>query len=201
MIKTFLQRKLETVKQEPRDFSRGRFNKKGEKMFIERSELEEAYLLAEKTRLKLWAILDSPVSEVFEEDEQKTIQIVDTEINNGFIKITINDILPRAVGVSKSSLEHHWLSLMHKALKSITKQYEKVLCVIKIFSPAHYWDVDNRTYSIIINSLRYNKIIPEDKFNNLSFMVMGDIDKSNPRTEIYLLEHPDDPLFFVMPKP
>lgn len=126
--------------------------------------------------------------------------MVDTEVNDKYVKITINDILPRAVGVSKSSLEYHWLSLMHKALKGIEKQYEKVLCVIKVFSPANYWDVDNRTYSIIINSLRYNKIIPDDKFNNLSFMVMGDIDKNNPRTEIYLLEHPEDPLFFVLLK-
>ena len=170
-------------------------------MFIERNELEEAYLLAEKTRLKLWSILDNPASEVFEEDEKKTIQIIDTKVNDKYVKITINDILPRAVGISKSSLEQHWYSLMHKALKDVKTQYGKILCVIKIFSPAHYWDVDNRTYSIIINSLRYNKIIPDDKFNNLSFMVMGDIDKDNPRTEIYLLEHPEDPLFFVLPKP
>ncbi len=170
-------------------------------MFIKRSELEETYLLAEKTRLKLWSILDSPINEEFVEDELKTIQMVDAETNDRYVKITINDILPRAVGVSKSSLENHWLSLMHKALQDVETQYEKILCVIKVFSPAHYWDVDNRTYSIIINSLRYNKIIPDDKFNNLSFMVMGDIDKDNPRTEIYLLEHPEDPLFFVLPKP
>lgn len=168
-------------------------------MFIGRNELEEAYLLAEKTRLKLWAILDSPLNEEFLHSD--IMQIVNTEVNGSYIKITINDILPRAVGVSKSSLENHWLGIMHKALKDIETQYKKILCVIKVFSPAHYWDVDNRTYSIIINSLRYNKIIPDDKFNNLSFMVMGDIDKDNPRTEIYLLEHPDDPLFFVLPKP
>jgi len=169
-------------------------------MFIERSELEEAYLLAEKTRLKLWATMDSPLNKETKEYKRETMQIVNTEVNNGFVKITINDILPRAVGVSKSSLEYHWLSLMHKALKDVETQYEKILCVIKVFSPAHYWDVDNRTYSIIINSLRYNQVIPDDKFNNLSFMVMGDIDKDNPRTEIYLLEHPNDPLFFVIPK-
>lgn len=174
--------------------------KEGDEMFIKRSELEEAYLLAEKVRLKLWTVMDSPIEEVFEEDEQEAIQMINTEVNGSYVKIMINDILPRAVGVSKSSLEHHWLSLMHKALKDVEIRYEKVLCVIKIFSPAHYWDVDNRTYSIIINSLRYNKIIPDDKFNNLSFMVMGDIDKDNPRTEIYLLEHPNDPLFFVIPK-
>ena len=163
-------------------------------MFIERSEIEKAYLLAEEVRLKLCSIImDNPVGEVI---EQETIQMVNTEINGSNIKITINDILPRAVGISKSTLEQHWYTLMHKALKDVKIQYEKVLCVIKIFSPAHYWDVDNRTYSFIIDSLRYNDIIPDDKFNNLSFMVMGDIDKDNPRTEIHLLKHPDDPLFF-----
>ncbi len=168
-------------------------------MFIKINELEEAYLLAEKTRLKLWALIDSATEEPFQNDDQKLIQMVDTKVTDMYIKITINDILPRAVGISKSSLQRHWLSLMSKALKDIEKQYEKVFCVIKVFSPAYYWDVDNRTYSIIINSLRYNQIIPDDKFNNLSFMVMGGVDKDNPRTEIYLLEHPDDPLFFIMP--
>jgi hypothetical protein len=167
-------------------------------MFIDRNELEEAYLLAEKTRLKLWSVLESP-AEVIEESKTNIIQMIDTEVNERYVKISINDILPRAVGVSKSSLEQHWLRIMHKALKDVDRQYEKVLCVIKVFSPAYYWDVDNRTYSIIINSLRYNQIIPEDRFNNLSFLVMGDIDKNNPRTEIYLLEHPKDPLFFAIP--
>lgn len=165
-------------------------------MFIERNEVEEAYLLAEKTRLKLWTILDDMASEEHDYPAD-TIQMVNTETNDKYIKVTINDILPRAVGVSKSSLEQHWLRIMHKALKDIDRKYDKVLCVIRIFSPAHYWDVDNRTYSIIINSLRYNQIISDDKFDNLSFLVMGDIDKNNPRTEIYLLEHPNDPLFFI----
>lgn len=170
----------------------------GENLLIQRKDLEEAYLLVEKTRLKLWATLDSPLSKEFGENEPATkiIQMVDTEVNDRFIKITINDILPRDVGVSKSSLNQHWLSIMHRALKNIDKTFEKVLCVIKIISPAYYWDVDNRTYSIIINSLRYNQIIPNDKFDNLSFMVMGGVDRDNPRTEIYLVEHPRDPLFF-----
>ena len=167
-------------------------------MLIQRKDLEEAYLLAEKIRLKLWAVLDSPLSEELGENEPTTniIQMVDTEANDRFIKITINDILPRMAGLSKSSLELHWLGIMHKALKDLDKKYERVLCVIKVFSPAYYWDVDNRAYNIIINSLRYNQIIPNDKFDNLSFMVMGGVDKDNPRTEIYLVEHPKDPLFF-----
>jgi hypothetical protein len=90
---------------------------------------------------------------------------------------------------------------MHKALKDIKKKYKKVLCVIKVFSPAYYWDTDNRAYNIIINSLRYNQIIPNDKVDNLSFMVMGGVDKNNPRTEIYLVEHPENPLFFAQQKP
>ena len=99
-------------------------------MFIERSEIEKAYLLAEEVRLKLCSIImDNPVGEVI---EQETIQMVNTEINGSNIKITINDILPRAVGISKSTLEQHWYTLMHKALKDVKIQYEKVLCVIKI---------------------------------------------------------------------
>ncbi|OPZ90999.1 MAG: hypothetical protein BWY74_02112 [Firmicutes bacterium ADurb.Bin419] len=168
-------------------------------MFINGNELEEAYLLTETARMKLWATINDATLEPFKKDEQGTMQMTETEVNDSYIKITINDILPRAVGVPKSSLEQHWLSLMYKALKDIKIQYQKVLCVIKIFSPANHWDVDNRTYRIIIDSLRYGKIIPNGKCNSVSFMVMGNIDKDNPRTEIYLLEHPDDPFFFVAP--
>mgnify|MGYP000964666638 FL=1 len=168
-------------------------------MFVEKKELEEAYLLAEKARMKLWAAINSPLSDDSCENDPATdiIQMVDTEMNDRFIKITINDILPRIVGLPKSNLEQHWLGIMHKALKDIKKKYKKVLCVIKVFSPAYYWDTDNRAYNIIINSLRYNQIIPNDKVDNLSFMVMGGVDKNNPRTEIYLVEHPENPLFFA----
>ncbi|HBK69346.1 MAG TPA: hypothetical protein DDZ91_11945 [Firmicutes bacterium] len=172
-------------------------------MFVERKELEEAYLLAEKARMKLWAAINSPLSDDSCENDPATdiIQMVDTEMNDKFIKITINDILPRIAGLPKSNLEQHWLGIMHKALKDIKKKYKKVLCVIKVFSPAYYWDTDNRAYNIIINSLRYNQIIPNDKVDNLSFMVMGGVDKNNPRTEIYLVEHPENPLFFAQQKP
>lgn len=164
--------------------------------------MEEAYLLVEKTRLKLWSVLDSPISEEFGESEPapNIIQMINTEINERFIKITVNDILPRIAGLSKSSLELHWLGIMHKALKDIDRKFEKVLCVIKVISPAYYWDADNRAHNIVINSLRYNQIIPNDKFGNLSFMVMGGVDKENPRTEIYLVEHPKDDMFFVPAK-
>ncbi len=171
-------------------------------MFIDRNELIKAYLLAEKSRLKLWEILDDPSPLSFNEVESLGMeQMVSTETNGRCIKITINDILPRNVEIPKSNLEIHWLGIMHKALKDINAKYEKVLCVIKVYNTAYYWDVDNRTYSIIINSLRYNRIIPNDRFDNLSFMVMGGVDRDNPRTEIYLLEHPEDPFFFVTTNP
>ncbi|MDD2586792.1 MAG: hypothetical protein PHT79_09770 [Syntrophomonadaceae bacterium] len=120
-----------------------------------------------------------------------------TEVYKDYIKVTVKDILPRDIGLSKNSLKIHWLGILHNAFSKLDVQYQKVLCVIKIYNPAAFWDVDNRGYKIIIDSLRYNGIIPDDKWNNLAFMVDGEVDRENPRTEIYIMEYPENPLWFV----
>ena len=79
---------------------------------------------------------------------------------------------------------------MHHALRDVNRQFDKALCVIRVYSPASYWDVDNRAYKYIIDSLRYNKLIKDDRQNYLSFMVLGEMDKEHPRTEIYIMERP-----------
>lgn len=124
--------------------------------------------------------------------------LITTEVFPDYIKITIKDILPREADISKTTLREHWLNLMFYALKDIDWQAEKVLCVIKVISTATYWDTDNRSYKFIIDSLRYKQIVPEDTHNHLSYLVVGgEIDKENPRTEIYIVKHPEDPLFFL----
>jgi hypothetical protein len=154
------------------------------------NELKEAYILVEQSRLKLWQALN-PAIEPGEEFQMLQDTLIKTEEINGVIKITVDDILPRDVGLPKAPLKLHWLGMMHHALKNVDRRFDKVLCVIRVYSPASYWDVDNRAYKFIIDSLRYNKIIKDDRQKYLSFMVIGELDKVNPRTEIFIMEHPE----------
>ncbi|NLM87158.1 MAG: hypothetical protein GX176_00035 [Syntrophomonadaceae bacterium] len=163
-----------------------------------KDDLIEAYRNAEIIRMKLLSML------IYTPDNNQTAareileDMVRTEVHRDYVKITIKDVLPREADIPKIALKEHWHSLMAHALKDVNWQADKVLCVIKVISTANYWDTDNRAYKFIIDSLRYNQIVPNDTHNNLSYLVIGgEIDKENPRTEIYLVKHPEDPLFFV----
>ncbi len=168
---------------------------------VNRKDMVEAYRLIEIARMKTMDMIMHPINK----DESVTNELLDeliaTDVYPEYIKITIRDILPREADIPKTTLREHWLSLMFHALKDIDWKAEKVLCVIKVISTASYWDTDNRAYKFIIDSLRYKQIIPNDTHNNISYLVVGgEIDTENPRTEIYILEHPQEPLFFLSKK-
>lgn len=167
-------------------------------MPIERKEIEKLYLEIEEARMHIWEIIYSP-SGMFDDnyDPVDHHDMITTEVHPDYVKITVKDILPRIAGLKKSSLENHWAGIMHYALRDLNVKFDKVLCVIKVYNPADYWDTDNRAYNIIINSLRYNKIIPDDRHKYLSFAVIGAMDYENPRTEIYIAKHPENELFFI----
>lgn len=168
-------------------------------ILIQRKDIEKAYLLTEQTRLHLWALLSDPTRELIEEEGKEITKIADDiisveDLKNG-LKITVKDVLPRTAGLTTTSLRNHWLSIMRHAFSKKKRQFKKILCIINVVSPADYWDVDNRAYKIIIDSLRYNQLIPDDANRYLSFMVTNEIDFDDPRTEIYVLEHPENLLF------
>lgn len=118
-------------------------------------------------------------------------------VENGVLRITVDECLPRiANGTSKLRL--HWINKITKALISIEAKFEKALCVIAVYSPfGGNWDVDNRAYNYVINALRYARVIDDDNYHNLTFMVTGQVDKEYPRTEIYVLEYSLDVQTFV----
>jgi len=170
-------------------------------ILIQRKDIEKAYLLTEQTRLHLWALLSDPTRELIEEEGKEITKIADDiisveDLKNG-LKITVKDVLPRTTGLTTTSLRNHWLSIMRHAFSKKKRQFKKILCIINVVSPADYWDVDNRAYKIIIDSLRYNQLIPDDANRYLSFMVTNEIDFDDPRTEIYVLEHPENLLFYL----
>lgn len=168
-------------------------------MFINAEDLIKAYAHAEQARMKLFSmIIPSSEYEDLNTEQVEFIKgMVQSEIKDGYVKITINDILPTNAGLSKNDIKFHWLSLMNYALKDINIKFKKVLCVVVIYSPASYWDTDNRSLKVVQDALRYKKIIPDDRSQYLANIVIGQTDKDNPRTEIYLLENPENPLWFL----
>lgn len=112
-------------------------------------------------------------------------------IENGVLRITINDYLPRNNFVT-SDVYNSWIGIIAKTLIDKNIHFDRALCVIINYLPRDGWDVDNRGYGIIINALRYAGIIKDDTFRHLAFMVVGEVDKDNPRTEIYVGNFPED---------
>ena len=157
-------------------------------MFVDRKEVENAYNMAEQARLKLWQLLETASLEPCDNHEPLQDVLIKTEQIENYIKITVGDVLPRDTGLSKTSLQMHWYGIMHRALSQVDRKFDKVFCIIKVFNPAPYWDVDNRAYKIILDSLRYNQLIKDDNCNYMSFMIDGEVDRVNPRTEVYLFE-------------
>ena len=101
------------------------------------------------------------------------------------------------MAVYKSSLQYQWLSMIAQSLKGIERSFDKALIVIQIYSPAPYWDVDNRSFKVIIDALKYQKLISDDTSNKMAFMVIGEVDPDHPRTEIYVREMPKKAKWFL----
>ncbi|MDD4804449.1 MAG: hypothetical protein PHN69_04675 [Candidatus Pacebacteria bacterium] len=154
-------------------------------------EFKEAYMLLEQARIKLlFAMIPENDQDYLNEEQLEFINdMFQTEEKDGYVKITIKDILPVTSVLNKNDIKFHWLRLMHYALKDVKTQFKKVLCVVKIYSPAVFWDTDNRAIKIVLDSLRYNKIIPDDRYQYMSYMVTGEQEKEGSRTEIYLFEY------------
>jgi hypothetical protein len=91
-------------------------------------------------------------------------------------------------------MRYYWTSNIMDALMRLAPvHFEHALCAIKVYVPREIgWDVDNRAVSIIVNALRSAKVIHGDEWDKLSLLLLGGIDKKNPRTEIGLIEFPDE---------
>ena len=144
---------------------------------------------------KFWSMITDHTLQREDIIEEAFENQVYTEVEGDCIKITIKDILPREVNITNSMIRTYWLSLMSYALKDVQLKYDKVICAIKVISPATYWDVDNRAYKIIVDAIRLQGLIKDDQHRYLSLLILGDeIDKENPRTEITIFPQPDDPI-------
>lgn len=161
---------------------------------INYSELESLYSDLENASLRLWEMLYHPDNFNSEDYRAKVQEMVTTEVHSNYVKITV---LPRVVGLTNTTLNTYWYEIMHNALSGLDVRYEQILCVIKIIEPDKYRLMDDRATKIITQSLQSHRIIASNRRDNMSLMVTSGMDHENPRTEIYLTQHPNDDLFFV----
>ncbi len=109
--------------------------------------------------------------------------------NGEVLKFTIPDVPP--VLFSKyTNLSEHWLGMISHAffeheIEAI--RFDAAFCLIVIKAPSKkIWDVDNRAIKPIIDGIRYLRIVPDDNWKHLTYMVTGKIDNGKPETEVYV---------------
>lgn len=112
------------------------------------------------------------------------------ELKDGILHITVNECLPRLCDVRVSPrIRNYWLGMMRRALSGINAVFKHALCLIIVYAPStSVWDPDNRAVKFIIDGLRYNRLIPDDSWDYISYLVTGRPDSEHPRTEVYVID-------------
>lgn len=121
-------------------------------------------------------------------------------LKKGIIKITVDG---KAVNMKhlrfKTDLmkkeEYMWTAKLAYALNKagicFNEPPKTAFIAITFFIPvACAWDPDNYPVSYVINAVRYNHLVKDDSWKNITYLVMGEVDRNNPRTEISIL-YPD----------
>lgn len=131
------------------------------------------------------------------EDKEECLSFLPVTITqeNGCIKITIKSVLPHEKNlITYRTLKTIWCESIVPNLREFCKKhnmvYEKVTIKIIAYLPKSYiWDVDNRAYSMIINAVRRAGIVKDDNYKNVQVVLTGNVDKENPRTEVYIQKY------------
>lgn len=115
-------------------------------------------------------------------------------LSDGVIKVTIPELIPpysvQTYDIEKD-LRLHIKKMVVKALLPIQEQVnitEGLLLIVHFFPNKVIRDLDNRANKYLVDGIRYSRIIPDDSWTHLSFLVMGAVDRENPRTELYLFD-------------
>lgn len=172
--------------------------------------LEKFYTELERLRLRLWYEinkLNKKLKDGLHGLDEKDKELMSQNIiagkawveRDGVIRLIINDYPPRDVITNyvsvrdkfelEKNLKEKWKSSVTSALMPVGRcLWEKALCVIKYYLPAEIeWDVDNRLHKYIINGIVQARVLKNDSWQNMSFMVIGDVDKKYPRTEVTII--------------
>lgn len=117
---------------------------------------------------------------------------------NGVLKFIVDDI-PYSRKVNRNleySLYRNWIDKIvyayYESRFSPAPFYEKALVIIVInHNESDIWDVDNRVVNAIINAIKCIRVIPDDDYQHLSYMVTGQKTNEVPHTIIYVNKMPD----------
>jgi hypothetical protein len=161
--------------------------------------LRKIYSQALRTQLITWQAIHHLQDELEHSEEiSPEERRVDAraEYDGSVLKITVDDVLPRNRNdVPGSLLRRYWMGNVLYALRKldVPVRFQRALCAVKVYCPRDVgWDVDNRAISFVINALRASEVIPGDEYDKLSVLLLGGLDKKNPRTEIQVIEYPTD---------
>lgn len=161
-------------------------------------KLRETYKKLTTETLNLAKIISD-----YEKDEAYDIKIgikgeACAELIDNYLKITVNNIPGKITLYNNVGCQYHektkeyWTGSLMYALEemgaSMPYYLNKVVVVIKINYKDKVWDTDNHFISMIINAIRYSRVISDDNFKKLSYMVIGDVAKNEEySTEIYVV--------------
>lgn len=168
-----------------------------------KEHLEEAYRRAESLRRFLWEELGA-VQNYMEQwdrlEKKDRTTLAEARFDGGMLRIVIDDYLPRKVEVRKNPvLGLDWAEAIVEAVEIMRERdgvepvFENALCQIVTYLPRKVqWDPDNRAFKFIPDGLRYSGIIKTDTWDKIAFLVVGRVDKSRPRTEVFVMDQPRD---------
>ena len=117
---------------------------------------------------------------------------------NGVLQFRVDDI-PYSRKVSRNleyALYRNWIDKIvyayYQARFSPAPFYEKALVTIIIkHNESDIWDVDNRVVNAIVNAVRTIRVVADDDYQHLAYMVTGQKTDAMPRTLVYVNKMPD----------
>lgn len=85
----------------------------------------------------------------------------------------------------------HWIVYAYLASK-ISITFEQALVVITIYTEGkHVWDADNRSVHAILNGIRNCRLIKDDDWSHMAYLVRGFGGQETNRTDIAVLDAND----------
>ncbi|MED0738532.1 hypothetical protein [Aneurinibacillus thermoaerophilus] len=113
---------------------------------------------------------------------------------SGVIRVTIPDIPPsheiERNDVNKE-IRRYYAGMVANPIRSLNfleKIKHAVVLIVYYYPNYVIRDGDNRAVKPLLDGIRYSRIIEDDNWKYLSFTVCGELDKQNPRTELYLFD-------------
>ncbi|SHF16159.1 hypothetical protein SAMN02745133_01966 [Desulforamulus putei DSM 12395] len=155
------------------------------------------YEKIERIRLELFELMQQTLEVQDIQDEYKEMACLCDNLKgpvvsfpyDGVTQITVYDYPARAVKKSDKYRNIWQYSISSALRKHDIKTISSALIIIRFFLPLSVaWDPDNRAINYVINGVKLGRLIKDDSWDKMSYMVIGGTDKENPRTEIWVYD-------------